>query len=188
MGEEYSDARKRFYEVAFEELDSEHKNYQKYYYAANKLLDRGKYADYAVTVIGTILLFGIGGLMVGMYSYSFDISVALFIVTTILTTTSFLTAKESFSRNSKIYYNAGQVHHELYQEMRDLIVNRFTDPEEDIDDLIRDFESLLKRKNELNRATPQLRDKWYQKMKKKNDVDLPKVSLNEMSKGNWDPE
>lgn len=66
---------------------------------------------------------------------------------------------------SRKYYNAGQEHQELYDEIVDFIEINIPNPSIKNDELREELNHLNKRRHELNQSTPQLGGIWYYSMK-----------------------
>lgn len=66
---------------------------------------------------------------------------------------------------SRKYYNAGQEHQELYDEIVDFLEMDVSNPNKKVNDLRAKLDRLNKRRHELNQSTPQLGGIWYHSMK-----------------------
>lgn len=113
-------------------------------------------------------------------------TLASFVLSALVAASSYVNSSANFYGQSNVYYNAGQIHHNLFSEMDHMVKVRFPDPSEDVSQIEEDCRELISRKNELNESTPQLPDKWYRKLRQERDVDWKPRNLTEIRDGIWD--
>lgn len=184
MGAEYCGKRRRLYNWFFVKYRAQNINYRKYYRASKGTRKWGWLFSNISTVGGALLLILIGGILTGeVGSWATRVSFAL---SALVAASSYINSSANFYERSNVYYNAGQIHHNLFSEMDHLVKVRLPDQSEDLDQIERDCKDLISRKDELNEATPQISDKWYEKLKYERDVDWKPPSLEEIHDGIYD--
>ena len=157
------DRRVRLYHSAFEEYNSLHTTYQKFYEASDAYRKRGKFFTFSSTAFGGILLFIIGAVIVGNgpewgTELAFGVSV-------VVASLSFINAVDSPQQMSNVAYNSGQTLQRVYLEFHYFVTVRLPDPEEDLDELEEEYMRLLERKHTVNETTPSIGGKWYRRVK-----------------------
>lgn len=184
MSTGYCERRKRLYYWFFVEYRAQNINYRKYYRASEGTRKWGWVFSNFSTVGGALLLILIGGILTGeIGSWATLVSFAL---SALVAASSYINSSANFYERSNVYYNAGQIHHNLFSEMDHLVKVRLPDQTADLDQIEKNCRELISRKNELNESTPQLPDKWYEKLRRERDVDWEPNSLEEIRDGVWD--
>lgn len=184
MSRGYSEKRERLYNWFFRQYRAQNINYRKYYKASEGARKWGWVFGNFSTVGGGILLILIGGILTGeVGSWA---TLASFVLSALVAASSYVNSSANFYGQSNVYYNAGQIHHNLFSEMDHMVKVRFPDPSEDVSQIEGDCRELISRKNELNESTPQLPDEWYRKLRQERDVDWKPRSLTEIRDGIWD--
>ena len=159
------DRRSRLYYSAFEEYDSLKTTYLKFYTASDTLKRRGRILTYGSTVAGGILLYIIGSAVT-----SDDPTQGLslvFLLSGVVAALSFLNAVDNPQRMSNVCYNSGQTLQRVFLEFHNLVTVRLPDPEEELNELEKEYDRLLERKHTVNETTPQLGNKWYHRAKER---------------------
>jgi len=180
----YSERRRRLYQRIFEEYNSQYINYKKYYLASDDLGKKGRWLGYGVTALAGLLLILLSGILAG--SPPGVVNTATLILSGLTAAISFAHVTLNWGAKSNQYYNSGQIHQRLYQKFDHMVKVRLPDESEDLDSLEEDCRELLKEKNTLNEATPQLDNQWYKKLAEENDLDWDVKSLEEVNDGDWD--
>ncbi len=178
----FSDERRRLYHRVLHEYRAQYINYEKYYLASDCLSSKGKLFDLITTLFAAVLLILISGLTRGLEAAVVDIVVLFFSAST--AALSFATTIGSWKPLATEYFKAGQIHNNLYSDFDEMVKERLPDPEESDEKLKEDCDILLQRKDELNRATPQLDSKWYFRLlERENGVEWDRKSLEELQQG-----
>lgn len=178
----YTNERKRLYKRFAHHYRSQYINYEKYYLASDCIKTKGKVFDWATTLVAAILLILISGAVRGLEASIIDVVILL--LSAAVAALSFATAIGGWKRLASEYYKAGQIHDDLYSEFDKMVKERLPDPNEDDKELKKDCEMLLKRKEELNKATPQLASKWYYRLMERDDgLEWEEKSLTDLKGG-----
>lgn len=62
------------------------------------------------------------------------------------------------------YYNPGQEHDDLYSQFDKMVKVELPEPGADFDELEKECERLIEKKDELNGLAPQLESRWYDEL------------------------
>lgn len=174
----YSHRRRHLYDYFFEEFSNQYINYKKYYIASSGLGKWGRRVNYSTTIMSALLLALIGTITT---SVQLELTGWLPLAVSVLTAAlAFVNAVGNFQLRSNQYYNAGQQHQHLFEKMEHFATVRLPDPNENIKQLEYDATLLLEEKNRLNESTPQISNRWYNKVKDKNQLNWEQVPLEEV--------
>lgn len=180
----YSTERRRLYKRFFEAYNSQYINYKKYYRASDVLGRRGRYLDYATTMIGGLLLFLLAGVVAAVVPEW--VNLFTLFLSAVIAALSFASVTGNWQATSNEYYNAGQIHQRLYLEFDYMVKIRFPDSNVPLSELEKECDELIQRKNTLNEATPQLDSKWFKKLNQEKDLNWDPKTLEDVRDGNWD--
>jgi len=180
----YNRRRRKLWDLFFDEYRSQYINYRKYYLASDVLGKRGNILDYLTTVFSAILLAIIGAIAsLGTPEWY---NILLLILAAITSGLSIINTFGQWQLKSNEYYNAGQQHQELFKEIEYFVEVELPDENEEITYLENRAQELINKKNNLNKATPQLHTKWFDKLKKRRDIDWNQPTLEELREGEYD--
>lgn len=161
-----------------EQYRKQYINYQKWYYASDKYRKRGRLLSWIELGIGLLLLVLLGGLITGLVDEGIveegiatDLLIIVSVVSAVVIAFPIIKAKESWAIKAVRYHKYGQIHQSLFTELEFLIQTKFFDEEVTVKELEEDYEELTRRKNELNRVSPQLATGMYQEVLDNVDID-----------------
>lgn len=188
MSNSFSDKHRRLYQWFFEEYNKQFINYEKYYEASEHYRKRAKQVRRWTGILSSLTVILVLGIVQG---FNPDILTPTAVGTSLLTgVISLVGSIGDFERKYIIYYNSGQYHDDLYTEFENMIKVKLPDPSADIDRLEEECKRLVEEKDELNGLTPQLEERWYEKMIKERGEDAvhwDSQPLEEMKKANFTP-
>ncbi|SMO81571.1 hypothetical protein [Halorubrum cibi] len=176
MTSSFSDKHHRLYRWFFEEYNKQYINYEKYYEASEHYRWRAKQVRWGTGILSSLIIIIVLTIVQGFYQNILTpVVVGLSLLTGVI---SLIGSIGDFERKYIIYYNSGQEHDDLYSEFDNMIKVRLPDPSADFDELKEECDRLVEEKDELNGLTPQLEERWYNKMVEERGEDAV----------HWDPQ
>ena len=164
MTDSLSNKHRRLYRWFFEEYNKQYINYEKYYEASEHYRQRAKLVRLGTGILSSLIVILVLAIVQGFHP---DILTPTAIAASLLTgAISLFGSIGNFEKKYIIYYNSGQEHDDLYTDFEKMIKVKLPDPSADFDELEKECERLVEKKDKLNGLTPQLEERWYNKMKK----------------------
>jgi hypothetical protein len=188
MSNSFSNRHRRLYQWFFEEYNKQYINYEKYYEASEHYRKRAKQVRLGTGILSSLIVILVLGIVQGFHP---DILTQIAVGTSLLTgVISLVGSIGDYERKHIKYYNSGQEHDDLYTDFDNMIKVKLPNPSANIAELEEECKRLVDEKDELNGLTPQLEERWYNKMIKergKEAVHWEPQPLEEMKKANFKP-
>lgn len=167
------------YKLFVNQYRKQYINYQKWYYVSDEYRKVGDFFTNIELFLGVLLLLLFGGLIAQLEDIGTiteaevaNILILATILSAIVVAFPIMKARHEWSIKAERYHRYGQIHQRLFYDIEYRILTRFANEEVGTKEVKKDYRRIMKRKSELNQASPTLDSRMYEDLIENIEIDV----------------